>query len=517
MKTENHGIHTFKEDHGLISNYPDIKYKENSKANELIDTLSTDVDQQNKKKEKYKKNDLSELDLYNMVDLDEPQAISLMKNFFRKTEKEDHFTDESNNQEFITEKGIDYLNQTLEEAIGFYGRTLKRSVEKSFLDKRKKWDVFFRNTKDVLRFLMANSSKDEKTGVWERQVICSLMKIAHCINIKNQIKEDLDDAEKIFDDISERHIYPYFKNKQQNDINPDKMRGKCKKWEKWKYKTFFSIGRKLHFRWSARIKDDDMIILKMLSNPEYGDVSAINDIYGKRNECDNKEDALLLLQYHWINVYKRDPKTKLKVKNLFGKTKEETDIFIASMRKYLDKDFWQFLDNASHQRDDGKNNESYEDAKLIGPLTDSNGKIHSVETQFNLINNKNESHFSHHRIYKMKAIIEALVRLQWYVREEYIRHLIHVSLQEHKEISEMEEPEKIPELFYLWGNMDPNNSKPAEEAIFSHFLEQENIIPLHFKDGQKQSSRTYTTKRSRNRFHSSQENKNLYPENIHTK
>jgi hypothetical protein len=100
-----------------------------------------------------------------------------------------------------------------------------------------------------------------------------------------------------------------------------------------------------------------MIILKMLSNPEYSDVSAINDIYGKRNECNNKEDALLLLQYHWINVYKRDPRTKLKIKNLFGKTQEETDIFVASMRKYLDKDFFVFLSNASHKRDDGKNSE----------------------------------------------------------------------------------------------------------------------------------------------------------------
>jgi hypothetical protein len=50
------------------------------------------------------------------------------------------------------------------------------------------------------------------------------MKIAYSINIKNQIKDDLDNAEKIFDEISETHIYPYFKNKQQNDINPDKMR-----------------------------------------------------------------------------------------------------------------------------------------------------------------------------------------------------------------------------------------------------------------------------------------------------
>jgi len=503
---------TFKENHGLINNYPNMEYKNNSKAEDLIHTLSAKTEWETEKK--YKKNDLSELDLYNMVNTSETQAISIIKNFFRKTEKEDHFTDESKSQEFITEKGIEYLNKTIEEAIWFYERTLKRGIEQSFFNKRKKWERFFNTTEDVLHFLMANSWEGAKPWVSERHIICSLMKIAHCINIKNQIEDDLENAENIFDEMSERHIYPNFKNKERNDINPERMKWKCKKWEKGKYKTFWTIGRKLHFRWSARIKDDDMIILKMLSNPEYWDVSAINDIYGKRNECDNKEDALLLIQYHWINVYKRDPKTKLKIKNLFGKTQEETDVFIASMRKYLDKDFFVFLSNASHQRDDWKNNESYEDAKLIWPLTDNRGKAHSVETQFNLLNNKNESHFSHHRIYKMKAIIEAIVRLQWYVREEYIRHIIKENLQEHKEITEMEEPGVVPELFYLGGNTDPDDSKPAEEAIFNHFVEQDNVVPLHFNDGKKHTCKTYTTKRARDRFHSSQENNNMYPKNI---
>gem|GEM_PF-5101983 len=73
-----------------------------------------------------------------MANTSETQAISIIKNFFRKTEKEDHFTDKSKSQEFITEKGIEYLNKTIEEAIGFYERTLKRGIEQSFFNKRKK-------------------------------------------------------------------------------------------------------------------------------------------------------------------------------------------------------------------------------------------------------------------------------------------------------------------------------------------------------------------------------------------
>jgi hypothetical protein len=59
-----------------------------------------------------------------------------------------------------------------------------------------------------------------------------------------------------------------------------------------------------------------------------------------------------LIQYHWINIYKKDPKTELKVKNLFGKTPEESEIFIEKMKDKLDPEFLQFLKNASHKRDD---------------------------------------------------------------------------------------------------------------------------------------------------------------------
>gem|GEM_PF-5392311 len=81
----------------------------------------------------------------------------------------------------------------------------------------------------------------------------------------------------------------------------------------------------------------------------------------------------------------------------------------------------------------------------------------------------------------------------------------------------MEEPGVVPELFYLGGNTDPDDSKPAEEAIFNHFVEQGNIVPLHFNDEKKHTCKTYTTKRARDRFHSSQENNNMYPKNISIK
>ncbi|MEI6425962.1 MAG: hypothetical protein WCO66_01275 [Candidatus Absconditabacteria bacterium] len=511
MNIKDHNQYTFKDDHGMLSNYQNIKYKHVPTAKALIynNLCSSNQDIP------HKKDDLSELDLYNMIDLGKVDALFLIKNFFKKSDKSKHFINghihNKTEKEFITPEGIEYMNKTIQEAMLFYKNTLKRDIEIGFFEQRGKGEdkkILFENTQDVINFLRANSTRGGSVG--NRQIICSLMKIAHCINIKNQKEKELKRREIIFDQISERHIYPHFLNKKNNEIDGEQMRGKIQIGEKGKYKTFGTKEKKpITFRGSARIKDDDMIILKMLSNPDYNDISAINDIYGKRNECENKDDALLLLQYHWINVYKKDIKTELKIKNLFGKTPQETEIYINSMKEKLNPEFFVFLSNASHKRHDGKNNEEYEDAKLIGPLTDDEGKKHSVEIQFNLMNNKNEEHFSHHRIYKMKAIIEAIVRLQGYIRRTHAERLIHLMLQEHKEIIQSEEPGKFPELFYLGGNTDPDNSEPAEKAIYEHFVEEGVILPLKFPDGG--TRRTCTSKKSRNRFHKKEENESMYP------
>jgi hypothetical protein len=45
-------------------------------------------------------------------------------------------------------------------------------------------------------------------------------------------------------------------------------------------------------------------------------------------------------------------------------------------------------------------------------------------------------------------------------------------LQEHKAITQKEEPGKFPELFYLGGNTDPENSEIAEKAIYEHFVQK---------------------------------------------
>ena len=154
---------------------------------------------------------------------------------------------------------------------------------------------------------------------------------------------------------------------------------------------------------------------------------------------------------------------------------------------------------------------SYEDAKLIWLLTDKQGKKHSVEIQFNLLNNRNEEHFSHHRIYKMKAIIEAIVRLQWCIRRTHIEKLIHIMLEEHKEITQKEQPGKFPELLYLGWNTDPENTEIAEKAIYDHFVQEWVILELKLPNTN--TRRVCTTKKSRNRFHQKEEYELMYPEN----
>jgi ABC-type transporter MlaC component len=121
------------------------------------------------------------------------------------------------------------------------------------------------------------------------------------------------------------------------------------------------------------------------------------------------------MQYHWNTVFSQNPEAEIKIKNIFGKTCEESKEFFEAYKDQLDPKFYELLIKATTKTTTGKpgkNAEKYEDAKITGPLTDKSEENHTIEVQFNLLNNKNESSFAHHRIYKMKTIIETIVRLQ---------------------------------------------------------------------------------------------------------
>ena len=504
MNTKDSILHKCSYEWKVAEKFQSQTYEKNSFANLLVSALTSYGYVPEKKGDrKNKKNAISEIDIYSLLNSNRYHISHMIKNFLQINKKE----------------GLDYLNTVLSQSAAFFKGVLKWDIPEIFLGKRKKGenDDFFRNENDVIEFIISNSKENpEYKNLWtqEKQIICSMLKISHCINIKNQKADELEKAEDIFDDMSEMHIYPYFNNKENNEIDPKKMKGKVVRGWRNKYKKFQTISKKnpIKFRWSARIKDDDMIILKMLSNPEYWDVEAINDIYWKRNECENKKDAILLLQYHRINVFKRDPKTQFKIKDLFGKTEEETKDFVEKIKPQLDKWFWELFKKASQKKDDGKNWDAYEDAKLIWSLIDKEGKSHSVEIQFNLLNNKNEEHFSHHRIYKMKAIIEAIVRLQGYITKSHIERIIHEMLEEHRQICKQNS--LFPELLYLGNNSDENNSKPAEAAIFNHLKEKNIIQNIQPNNNSERKDSIFTTTKYRDRMHHSEDNKAFYPEGL---
>lgn len=70
-----------------------------------------------------------------------------------------------------------------------------------------------------------------------------------------------------------------------------------------------------------------------------------------------------------------------------------------------------------------------------------------LEIQIVLVDNKNESWFSHHWIFDAKKIISRMIRLQWYVSLVYINKVIN------------ETKKKNPDI------------KLSEEQILNHFLE----------------------------------------------
>lgn len=169
-----------------------------------------------------------------MTELD---ARYMIRNFFKRSGNQNFFSKEDieTTKEPISPEGLKYLNKLLQEAIRFYKKTLKRGIEASFFTQRQKGSdengpIFFKTTQDVIDFIRSNAIS--KGTVQNKQIICSLLKIAHTINIKNKVEDKLQKAEETFDEISEKHIYENFRDERFQRIDKEDMRGKCKRGQK---------------------------------------------------------------------------------------------------------------------------------------------------------------------------------------------------------------------------------------------------------------------------------------------
>lgn len=532
MKKQNNSLPEKKREewHGKIQSFIDIDTIKSEIYKDLINSFITwKAALQDK---------LSILDLPKLHSLTDNEKFHLLSVFFSSHDQktDDIYFDRKKN--LITQSWINYINQLLNDAVDYYQEYLLRSIWIAFIQKRNKKKsnpskISFKNTQDVLEFIDATTS--EKNSKADRQIDCSLLKIAIWLHEDKQHEKELSDAENKFKEIKEKYFFPYFYDYKWQEINQDLYK-KCFElpWDcdyvQLKTKSDISNKLPIFFRSSWRIKDPQKRVLKIISNRKYTSIDSIHDNYGIRNEVNNTKDALYLLEYLRVNIFNK--KWDIVDKKIFvtdfkkdeDKQIEESMDFINIHKNDLDPDFynyliWYFSDEKAKKEDEKKDpkkefrsNKDYRDIKIKWKLW-----WKKVEIQISLVNSKNEMGFSHHYIHDAKRKISAMVRLQSYIPESIIYRYIYEAIE--KNIQEDTLIWRKPELLILWWykwddkKILHEDKQNAAKKIFEHLLKnQKSFVKLDL--AWKQHSSIYTTIDHRNAYHQDN-NKKLSPDKFH--
>lgn len=513
--------------HGKIKSYIDVNLTRSEIYIDLINsTLTGKTPKQNK---------LTLSNLPKLHSLSDNEKFLLFSTFFSSHDQytKDIYFDRKN--WLITPLWIDYINELLNSSVSFYQGYLLRTIWDSFIQKwnKKKTtpiEISFRDTKDVLDFIEATTL--EKNTSSDRQIDCSLLKIAEIFDKVKSYEEKLFEAEKNFKDIINEYFFPYFYDYKWQTIDCDKYEKLLSQQWDWDFlllqtKSELSNKKPIFFKMSSRTKGIRKIVLKILSNPHYTSLDAIHDLYGMRNETSNKEDALYLKEYLRINIFNRETNKKeldIADKKIFvtdfTKSEEdqirETIEFISLHKDHLDLWFYNYITwffssqlhdliktksdpKGVHNKKKPITNKSYIDIKFRGKLW-----WEKVEIQTNLINSKNESWFNHHNIRDAVAKISAIVELQTYIPESIIYRYIYEAIE--KNINEDTSISRKPELLMLGGYkwdgkvISQKDKQNAAHKIFKYLLEKEKAF-VKLRLLEKQHSAIYTTKSNWNSYH----------------
>lgn len=507
--------------HGKITDFLDLDLSRNAISKDLINSFLV--------WKKPLQDKLSILDLPKLYSLSKNEKFYLLSSFFSSHDQilDEAYFDRKNN--LVTPAGINYINQLLNDSIDYYKSYLLRTIGPAFIQKRNKSKskiskISLRNTDDVLSFLDAVTT--EKNSGADRQIYCSVLKIAAWINEYKLHEKEFSDAEKNFQDIKKEDFFPYFYNNKSKEIDYDLYK-QCfdQPWDcdyvQLQTKSEMWNKAPIYFKSSWRIKDSKKIVLKMIWDRKYDNVKAIHDIYGIRNVVNNTKDGLFLLEYLWVNVLGK--RWEIVNKAFLDEDIDRSIEIVNQYKKDLDPDFYRILSRKLEEertkskswKINSKNSKYYRDIKIKWKMWNK-----KVEIQINLVNNKNEKWLSHHLIYVAKAKIATMIRLQSYIPVSIIYRYINEAVE--KNIVEDKLMWKIPELLTLGGykwdakKISQQDKNQAIQKIFDHLFEKEKTF-VQLDIAWKQHWHIYTNIDQRNAFHQNEEYEKMYPNGAQVK
>lgn len=335
---------------------------------------------------------------------------------------------------------IKRINELFFESIRFYEEYLYRKLSKTFKEHFHTW---FKTKKDVITFL-----KRTTICASDKQIYCSISKIVFAINdlLNNDTLIDLDNKARRFIKKAFRTVQIF--DPDFPDLIDETWWVYVKKMKSWELRT---IPFNLVFRW----KSEDSSALKMINEPKERLQEVIKDNIWIQFEVHNRDDAVFLLEYIFINIFNRDVREFRQKKFL---DEEQRWIILQKYWDDLDSDFLEALLWLQCESKP-KNNQNYSDIKFNWDveIKDSDdeksvSRTYWAEIRCVLLDNNNESWLSDHRILDWLKKIFAVVRLQWYVSEPYI---FRVS----RRVIEDSEKNK---------NEDPINI--SQERIFDYYI-----------------------------------------------
>lgn len=496
-------IWKIKDWHGKISDFVDIEYKKNTKYEKIANNLMKNM------KDQWDK--ASWLDLFNTKEIARNWFNYIISWILSNSEKKWKVLLDRNTSQ-LTPDWLDYVNLLLNESIEYYNWYLLRDTWNSFIKKwwgKKENKIKLKNTEEVRGFFSQSNIKNNSSA--DKQIHCSLLKIAYAINDIKINEDKINKTEKKFSEIKQEFFFPNFLDyiwveatnsikDNENNLRYIKLQTKCE----------ISNKRNIHFSCAWRVKRKEQILVKEISDPKYNSINAIKDIYWIRNEVKTKEDALLLLEYLWIYVFKK--KWEIVDKNIFWETSEESQDFIEEYANEIDKDFYDILYKSLWETliKGWKHNKNYKDIKIRSKLWN-----YRCETQVNLVNNKNETGYAHHLIFDCKKKIRALCRLQWYtskiIIDRYIKEAIEKDIEECKRYWETSTL-----VWFSWydgqvENVQEEHIKLAQEKIFNYLLnEEQDILKIRIPNPNNKEN-IFTSRTIRDHFHKDWKYLSLYP------
>lgn len=188
---------------------------------------------------------------------------------------------------------------------------------------------------------------------------------------------------------------------------------------KWEFvPTIWSWNIPFYARF--RLKNEGRGVQKFIQSPEYDVKTLLKDMHGIRIEVTDPAHALKLMEFI-LQEMKLDPE-KMEIKNRDMCSKEDWEKW--KWKQFFSNDFITLIESAA---------KFWSQTKAISAKRREfkfSCESPSVEVQFVLVWNNNESAYAHHTIYQCVSDIFEKIRLDGYCNTEDIKHFMWLNITE---------------------------------------------------------------------------------------